>query len=120
MGGIVEKQIQKTLRLYFHCRRAGIDAALVRAHFSFAGAPAIENKIEQYRGRKTHPKSRNTEKTPRSRELFRKVRANFCLLPCDTSQEPNGNCSEKLVQMNFFYFGWIFVDFPPLTINSKH
>ena len=26
---------------------AGIDAALVRAHFLFAGAPTIENKIEQ-------------------------------------------------------------------------
>ena len=48
------------------------------------------------------------KKTPRSHELFRKVRANSCLLSCDTKQEPNGNCSEKLVQMNVFYFGWIF------------
>ena len=56
----------------------------------------------------THPKSRNTQKTPRLHELLRKVRANFSLLSCDTSQEPDGNCSEKLVQMNFFYFGWIF------------
>ena len=31
------------------------------------------------------------------------------------SQEPNGNCSEKLVQMNFFILGGFFrVDFPPL------
>ena len=29
----------------------------------------------------------------------------FCLLPCDTSQEPNGNCSDEL-----FYFGcFVFV-----------
>ena len=49
---------------------------------------------------KTHPKSRNTKKTPRLHEHFRKVRVNFCLLPCDASQEPNANCSEKRVQMN--------------------
>ena len=29
------------------CRRAGIDAALVKADFFFAGAPPIENKVEQ-------------------------------------------------------------------------
>ena len=29
------------------CCRAGIDAALVKADFFFAGAPTIENKIEQ-------------------------------------------------------------------------
>ena len=58
------------------------------------------------------PKSRNTNKTPRLHELFRKIRANFCLLPCDKSQEPKGNCSEKLVQMNFFMLGGFFrVDF---------
>ena len=51
-------------------------------------------------------------KIPHLRELFWKVRANFCPLPYDTSQEPNGNCSEKLVQMNFFILGGFFrVDF---------
>ena len=60
------------------------------------------------KGPNAHPKSRNTKKTPRSHELFQKVRANFSLLSCDTSQEPNGTCSDKLVQMNFFYFGCIF------------
>ena len=29
------------------CNRAGTDAALVRTHFIFAGAPTIKNKIEQ-------------------------------------------------------------------------
>ena len=29
------------------CCRAGIDAALVKADFFFAGVPAVENKIEQ-------------------------------------------------------------------------
>ena len=68
------------------------------------------------RGPKTHPKSRNTKRTARLREHLRKVRANFCLLPCDASQEPDGNCSHKLVQMNFFILGEFFrVDFPPLT-----
>ena len=60
---------------------------------------------EWIRGPKTHPQSRNTKKTPRPHELFRKVRANISLLSCDTSQEPNGNCSDKLVQMNFFILG---------------
>ena len=39
--------------------------------------------------------------------------ANFCPLPCDTSQEPNGNSSENLFRWTF-YFWWIFffrVDF---------
>ena len=72
-------------------------------------------KSGQVRGAKTHPKSRNTKITARLRELFRKVRANFCPLPCDTSQEPDGNCSDELVQMNFFILGGFFrVDFPPL------
>ena len=48
------------------------------------------------------------KKTPRLQELFRKVRASFSLLSCETSQEPSGNCSDKLVQMNFFILGWIF------------
>ena len=70
-----------------------------------------------YRGPKTHPKSRNTKKTPRSHELFQKVRANVSLLSCDTSQESSGNCSDKLVQMNFFILGGFFrVDFPPLNL----
>ena len=74
------------------------------------------------RGPKTQskigPKSRNTKKTPCLRELFRKVCVNFWLLPCHTSEEPSRNCSEKLVQMNFFILGGFFqVDFPPL---NKH
>ena len=44
------------------------------------------------------------EKTLRLRELFRRVRVNFCLLPCETSQEPNKNCSEKLGQKNFLFW----------------
>ena len=38
-------------------------------------------------------------------ELFSEVRANFCLLPCDTSQEPNGNCSEKPCSDKLFLRG---------------
>ena len=48
------------------------------------------------------------KKAPRSHELFRKVRANFCPLPCDTSQEASGNCSEKTCSDALFYSGWIF------------
>ena len=78
----------------------------------------LTNYKKKIEAPKTHPKSQNTpKKTPRLHELFRKVRTNFCPLPCDTSQEPSGNCSEKLVQMNFFifwvdfffFFGWIFL-----------
>ena len=57
--------------------------------------------------------NREIPKTLRSHELFQKVRANFIKIPCETSQEPNRNCSEKLVQMNFFIlgglFGWLFL-----------
>ena len=60
------------------------------------------------------------KKTPRTRELFRKVRANFCLLPCDASQEPDRNCSEKLVQINFLILGRFFrADSPPLANEKK-
>ena len=70
---------------------------------------------------KTHPKSRNTKKTPPFTQtllkvrgaLYLKVRANFCLLPCDTSQESNGNRWDELVQMNFFILGGFYSgDFP--------
>ena len=35
---------------------------------------------------------------------FSKVRANFCPRPCDTSQEPDRNCSDELVHMNFLFW----------------
>ena len=60
------------------------------------------------------------EKQPRSREPFRKVRVNFCLLPCDTSQESNGNCSDKLVQMNIFILGGFFVGWIFLLRNGQY
>ena len=41
----------------------------------------------------------------------------FCLRPCDASQEPSGNCSEKLVRMNILG-GFFQVDFPPVTVVS--
>ena len=56
---------------------------------------------------KSTPNHEISKTNTHSRELFRKVCANFCLLPCDTSQEPNGNCSENLFRCTFFlnYFG---------------
>ena len=49
-----------------------------------------------------------------------KVRASFSLLSCDTSQEPDGNCSEKHVKMNLFILGEFYrVDFPPLKGKSR-
>ena len=43
-------------------------------------------------------------------ELFRKVRANLCLLPCDTSQEPNRNGSNKCPDDLFILGGLFQVD----------
>ena len=64
-----------------------------------------------HRGHKAHPKSQHIEKkTPRSLET---IRANIFEIPCETSQELNGNCSEKLLQMIFLFwvtfFGWLFL-----------
>ena len=50
------------------------------------------------------------KKTPRLHELFREVRTNFCLLPCDTSQGTTEffrrTCSDESDEL--FNFGWIF------------
>ena len=47
-GGQHRKINPKSLGPAFSlCRRAGIDAALAKADFFFAGASTIENKIEQ-------------------------------------------------------------------------
>ena len=47
-GGQLQKTNPKSLGPAFSlCRRAGIDAALAKADFFFAGAPTIRNKIEQ-------------------------------------------------------------------------
>ena len=41
-------------------------------------------------------------------------------LSCDANQEPDGNCSGKLVQMNFFILGGFFwVDFPPVKNTNR-
>ena len=83
------------------------------------GRPKHPPKIPKY-PKITAFTHRNTPKTPRSRELFRKVRANFCLLPCDAGQESDGNCPEKLVHMNFFSLGGYFrMDFPPLRERER-
>ena len=56
------------------------------------------------------PKPTRNPEIPKTRlhELLRKVRANFCLLPSDTSQEPNRDCSRKLVQMSFLFWVGLF------------
>ena len=48
MGGQHRKIHPKNLGPAFSlCRRGGIDAALAKTDLFFAGAPTIENKIEQ-------------------------------------------------------------------------
>ena len=49
------------------------------------------------RGPKTHPKSRNTKKTPCLHELFRKVRVNFWSFPVTRVRNP-----AQIVQKNLF------------------
>ena len=44
-------------------------------------------------------------KKPCLHEFFPTIRANFGLFPCDTSQEPNGNCSRKNCSDEFFDLG---------------
>ena len=64
---------------------------------------------------KTHPKSQNTKKH-RVHAGFLKSSRELCLLPCDASQEPGGNCSEKRVSMSFFILGGFFqMACPPLN-----
>ena len=62
MGGSIEQKNPKSLGPPFSlCRHAGIDAALAKPDFFFAGAPTIENKIEQ--------KTQNT-KVPSAKVAF--------------------------------------------------
>ena len=69
--------------------------------FSFIGGGGQCSGDLDHTGPKPHPKSRNTKKHHVHAE------------PCNTSQETNGNCSEKIVQVNFFILGGFFrVDFP--------
>ena len=75
--------------------------------------PPPEALYDLRKGPKAHTKLRNTQQSVYA-NFFEKF-ASFCLLPCDTSQEPNGNCSEKLDQRNFFILGDFFrVYFPPV------
>ena len=86
---------------------------------SFHLQPMFEQFLVNFRGPKTSPTSRNTKKRLCSHELFRKVRVNICLIPCDQGQEPNGHCSEELVQVNVFILGGFYrVDFPPVRFES--
>ena len=61
------------------------------------------------------------QNTPFTR-TFPKVRANFWLLPCDMSQVPCGNCSEKLVRMIFFGGGGlrVFLHVDSNSSSSDH
>ena len=63
----------------------------------------------QIRGPRTHPKSRNIPKTGRLRELFRKVRANFCLPPVRRVRKPTEIVQKNLFRWLFSCFGWIFL-----------
>ena len=59
------------------------------------------------RGPKNQPKiQRYSPKHRVYTNFLEKFGANFCLHPCDMSQEASRNCSEKLVQMKVFSF-WV-------------
>ena len=85
---------------------AEIEATRLHAITTARGLPT-------HRGPKPHTKSRNPQKHRVNTNFCEKFRANFCLLPCDTSQGAKGKSSEQLDQMNFNilggFFGWIFL-----------
>ena len=87
-------------------------------------SPVVANgkKLSEQYSLEAHKPTQDPEiqKTLRLREHFRKVRANFCLLPCYTSQEPKGNCVQKyLFRWTFlFWVDFFRVDFPPLIHRS--
>ena len=95
----IDPSVLKILRhwksVVFYCHRSPLQPVPFSC-FLFLG---------KTRGRTKPPKIQKCQKTPRSHERFRKVRANFCLLLCDMSQDVTRNCSEKLVQMNSFISG---------------
>ena len=88
--------------------------------FESQGQELFESLVRDYsfRGPRTHPKSPNTKKTSRLHKHFRKVRRTFARFRVTRVRVSNGrNCSEKLVQMNFFILGEFFrVQFPPLIL----
>ena len=98
-------------------RKASPSCALNNTnHYFYAGRQAFDQKGmpcttkdgPYVRGRNPTRNPEIPKKTPRLHELFRKVRVNFSLLTCETSQKPTRNCSEKLVQMNSFIWGGFF------------
>ena len=67
-------------------------SSIVIADFGLSGRYPIALRLRQ---KKPPQNPEIPKKTPRLRVLFRKLRANFCLLPGDTSQEPNGKLFRK-------------------------
>ena len=85
--------------------RAQGASKLVFAHPAEArwwNAPALDFHL--LRAGKPTPNPETKKNTAFTR-TFSKSSRELLLLPCDTSQEINANCSEKLVQMNFFISG---------------
>ena len=83
----------------------------------------VSVSLEKFRGPKTPPQNPEMPKKCRVyTNCFRKVRANFCLLPCDTSQAPKRKLLRKTCSDELFYFGCFFffrVGFPPLNFSRE-
>ena len=80
----------------------------------------IENFSGQFRSAEVPPQQKPTpnpeipkKNTAFIRTFSKSSRECFCRLLCDMSQEPNRNCSEKLVQIIFLGGGIFRVEFPP-------
>ena len=68
--------------------------------------------------------TRNPELPKKKRRVytnfFEKFARTFAFFPVTRVRTPDGNCSEKLVQINFFFLGGFFrVDFPALNLGSS-
>ena len=96
------------------------ESPLVDPYAKNTPPPNLDHGLSFLEARKATQNPEIPKKNTRSRELFEKVRANFSLLPCDTSQEPNGSCSENSFRWTFlFWVDFFRVDFPPLVFPPQ-
>ena len=84
-----------------------------------SGAPLFLLCLQKVKAQMPTPNPETPKKNTAFTRTFLKNSLELFLLPCNTSQKPDGNCSEKLVQTNLFILGGSFrVDFP-LLIKSR-
>ena len=103
-----EKRVWRTSKMRQHCHSLG--SVSLKHTMNLEAQNPTQNDFE------------NPEMPKKHAAFTRTCSKSSCKLlsfPCDRSQEPDGNCSEKLIQMNFFIWGGFFgVVFPHLSIMN--